>query len=63
MNQGKVATRICLAAAILSIAAALIPLFKSEPMNVTFLGTGLVFLIVAAVLARKVREREHKNPS
>ncbi len=63
MNQGKVATWICLAAAILSMVAALIPLFKSEPMNVTFLGAGVVFFIVAAVLARKVREREHKTPT
>ena len=63
MSRGKVATWICLAAAILLMVASLIPLSKSEPINVTFLGAGVVFVIVAAVLARKVRERERKSPT
>ena len=61
MDRGKVATWICLAAAILSMVAALLPLFKSELMNVTFLGAGVVFFIVAAVSARKARDRDNKT--
>ena len=46
-----------LAVAILSMAAALIPLFKGDSLNVTFLGAAVVFFAVAAAAARKAGQR------
>lgn len=60
MNR-NVAIWILGAAAILSIVASLIPLFKGESMNVTFFGAGVVFFIIAVVTARKAREGENKT--
>ena len=44
-----------LAVAIVSMAAAFIPLLKGATMNVTFLGAAVVFFAVAAATARKGR--------
>ena len=63
MKQGYVATWGFLAVAILSMVAALVPLFKGDAMNVTFLGAGVIFFVVAVVTARKAREREKKPPA
>lgn len=46
-----------LAVGIMSMAAALIPLFKGGSMNLTFLGAAVVFFAVAAAAARKARHR------
>jgi len=62
MSQGKVAVWILFAAAILLMVAALIPVLKGETMNVTFLGAGVVFFVIAAVAARKARDLKRKSP-
>ena len=38
--------------AILSLAAAVIPLLKERTVNVTFLGAAIVWLVIAVVVAR-----------
>lgn len=63
MKQGYVATWGFLAVAILSMVAALIPLLKGGAINVTFLGAGVIFFVVAIVTARKARERGKQTPT
>jgi hypothetical protein len=48
---------------VLSFIVALIPLLKGGDMNVTFLGTGVVFLIVAVVNAKKGRPPSNRPPA
>ena len=42
---------------ILSFVAALLPLFAGRSLNVTFLGAGVVFVIIGGVQIRRHRER------
>lgn len=55
--QNNVATWGFLIVAIVSMAAALVPLFKGGSVNVTFLGAAGVFFAVAAAAARRARHR------
>ncbi len=63
MRQGYLATWCFLAVAILSMVAALVPLFEGGAINLTFLGGGVVFLGVAAATARKARQRGRTTPT
>jgi len=47
---------------LLSFIAALIPVLKGGQMNVTFLGSGVVFLVVGIASAKKARTAS-KEPS
>ena len=40
----------------LSFVVALIPVLKDGPLNLTFLGSGVVFLVVAIATAKKNRK-------
>lgn len=48
---------------LLSFIAALIPVLKGEQMNVVFLGTGVVFLVIAIASAKKARTANNDPPA
>ena len=52
-QQGKMVTWGFAAVSVLCIVVAVLPLFKGGSLNVTYLGAGVVFLIVAIAARRK----------
>lgn len=63
MTRAKVAVGLFAVVSILSFVAALIPVLKGGPMNVVFLGSGVVFLIVAIASAKKARTASNDPPA
>lgn len=55
MSRTKVAVWLFAVTAILSFVAALLPLIRGRPLNVVFLGCGVVFLALAVVRAKQNR--------
>lgn len=58
MAQPKVAVWGFALAGVLNLIAALIPLLRGRSMNVVFFAAGVVFLILAAALAKKRAEAD-----
>jgi hypothetical protein len=55
MPRPKVVVGLFAVVSILSFVAALVPVLKGDRMNVVFLGSGVVFLVIAIVTAKKMR--------
>ncbi len=55
MNRAKVAVGLFTFVSVLSFIAALIPVLKGGRMNLTFLGSGIVWLVIAVAFAKKAR--------
>jgi hypothetical protein len=55
MTRAKVVAGLCAVVAILAFIAALLPALKGERLNFSYLGTGVVFLVVAGVNAANAR--------
>ena len=63
MTRAKAAVGFFIVVSLLSITAALIPVLKGGQMNVTFLGSGVVFLVVAIASAKKARTASKEPPA
>lgn len=63
MTRAKVAIGLVTITSIISFIAALIPVLKGDPMNVVFLGSGVVFLAVAIAMAKKARRSSGGPPA
>ena len=63
MTRAKVAVLFFAAVSTISFIAGLIPALKGERMNVTFLGSGVVFLVIAIVSAKKARTTNDSPPA
>ena len=57
MKRKTLGTWMFLLVAAISLIAALIPVLKGRPMNVTFFAVGVVWLIIALAVATKTRKR------
>ena len=55
MPRPKVIVWLFAVVSLLSFIAALVPVVKGDRMNVAFLGSGVVFLVIAIALAKKLR--------
>ena len=62
MTRAKAAVGLLIVVSLLSITAALIPVFEGGRISVTFLATGVVFFGVAMALAKKARTANNKVP-
>lgn len=63
MTRAKVAVGLVAITSIISFIAALIPVLMGDPMNVIFLGSGVIFLAVAIALAKKMRRSSGGPPA
>lgn len=63
MTRAKVAVGLITITSIISFIAALIPVLKGDPMNVAFLGSGVVFLVIAIASAKKMRRSNGRPPA
>jgi len=61
MKRESLGTLMFIAVAVLSFIAAFTPLLGGRPMNVTFFAVGVVWLIIAAAVARKIRKQSGRN--
>ena len=50
-------------AAVLAIVAALLPVLKGERLNVSFLGVGVVFLVLAVAAAKRAHASDTPPPA
>ena len=57
MKRETVGRWLFLLVALLSLIAALIPVLRGRPINVTFFAVGVVWLIIALAVAAKTRKR------
>jgi len=63
MTRAKVAVGLFAITSIISFIAALIPVLKGGRINVTFLGAGVVFLVIAIANAKKMRRSSAGPPA
>jgi hypothetical protein len=63
MTRAKLAVALFAVVSTISFVAALIPVLKGDRMNVVFLGSGVVFLIVAIASAKKSRRVGDSPPA
>ena len=61
MTRAKVVAGLFAVVAILTFIAALIPVLKGERLNFTYLGAGIVFLVVAGANAAAERRKMKKT--
>lgn len=63
MTRAKVAVWLFAAVSVLSFIAALIPVLKGEQANAVFLGTGVIWLVIAVAGAKKARGASKGPPA
>jgi uncharacterized membrane protein len=63
MTRAKAAVWLFAAVSVLSFIAALIPVLKGEQVNATFLGTGVIWLVIAVASAKKARGSSKGPPA
>jgi len=63
MTRAKVAVLLPATASVLSFIAALAPVLRGEQTNGVFLGTGVVFLVIAVAWAKKASTPSKGPPS
>ncbi|MBI4203477.1 MAG: hypothetical protein HY527_00500 [Betaproteobacteria bacterium] len=63
MSRAKLGVGLFAATGIMSFIAALLPALKGEDANVTFLGAGVVFFVIAVAMVKKARADRNIPPA